>query len=533
MGATRLLLPMLVACVSGLCAPNAHAQDKLVLAHYLPWHQSKDFNGFWGGHWAGFMGEADPDTLAPDGLPDIWSNYDPLIGLYDNEDPDLIECHLLQMKLAGIDGVISLWFGTSGEFDFGFIDAANRALFEGCREFGMQFSVMYEDRTIFNLIDGGFIDPPTDANISAQFAQDLNWAEDNWFNEPHYTRFEGAPLLTNFGSLTVEEGVATPAAWDSAFASLDGPVSFFPLHSLFTQTPGVSDGGFMWVERSPFDGLPPEAVVRQRLTNRYNIYASDQQDLLASAVPGFDDVYAPDQTFPDLAYQNGATLRITLDHALEDGDWPIVQLVTWNDFGEGTMLEPTVQFGYTFLEIVQEAMAREKGPLFTFTPDDLRLPAQLYALRKSGMVDEQTLDLVSQRVNEGDVDEARNLLGAIAGDVVTTHPEAQIVEAGGTLVFTAQLAGGDAGVAFFWEKDGVPVANDARISGANTTTLTITSAGSADAGSYRLVANISGLLAPSEPAPGAVRPSDDELDVNGDGLVNFLDLIELLSVTGG
>jgi len=46
-------------------------------------------------------------------LADIWSNYHPLIGLYDSTDPDLLECHLLQMKLAGIDGVIPDWYGSA------------------------------------------------------------------------------------------------------------------------------------------------------------------------------------------------------------------------------------------------------------------------------------------------------------------------------------------------------------------------------------------------------------------------------------
>ena len=31
----------------------------------------------------------------------------------------------------------------------------------------------------------------------------------------------------------------------------------------------------------------------------------------------------------------------------------MVQLITWNDYGEGTMIEPTMEFGYTMLEHVQ------------------------------------------------------------------------------------------------------------------------------------------------------------------------------------
>uniref|UniRef100_S0DE49 Uncharacterized protein n=1 Tax=termite gut metagenome TaxID=433724 RepID=S0DE49_9ZZZZ len=30
-----------------------------------------------------------------------------------------------------------------------------------------------------------------------------------------------------------------------------------------------------------------------------------------------------------------------------------LQLITWNDFGEGTMIEPTLEFGYKFLGEIQ------------------------------------------------------------------------------------------------------------------------------------------------------------------------------------
>ncbi len=34
---------------------------------------------------------------------------------------------------------------------------------------------------------------------------------------------------------------------------------------------------------------------------------------------------------------------------------PQIQLITWNDFGEGTMIEPTQEFGYSFLTSIQTA----------------------------------------------------------------------------------------------------------------------------------------------------------------------------------
>ncbi len=78
-----------------------------------------------------------------------------------------------------------------------------------------------------------------------------------------------------------------------------------------------------------------------------------------------------------------------------------IQLVTWNDYGEGTMIEPTHEFGYTFLEIVQQARRKELGQAFTFTADDLRLPARLYALlRKKGTIPAAQLGVISDALDE-------------------------------------------------------------------------------------------------------------------------------------
>ena len=106
-------------------------------------------------------------------------------------------------------------------------------------------------------------------------------------------------------------------------------------------------------------------------------------------------------------------MQQTLEVAMK-GPWPIIQLVTWNDYGEGTMIEPTVEFGYTFLEAVQDARRQEAGPAFRYTPDDLKLPARLFALRKSGRVPAAMLDRIAGLLREGNCVAARTELDRLA-----------------------------------------------------------------------------------------------------------------------
>ena len=61
----------------------------------------------------------------------------------------------------------------------------------------------------------------------------------------------------------------------------------------------------------------------------------------------------------------------------------MVQISTWNDWGEGTVIEPSAEFGYRDLEVVQRLRRRHVEPAFAATSDDLRLAHRLFKLRKA------------------------------------------------------------------------------------------------------------------------------------------------------
>ena len=136
---------------------------------------------------------------------------------------------------------------------------------------------------------------------------------------------------------------------------------FYALHHLWRQAGG--DGGFLWIHWDPWEGTPTEARIRERIQQVFTYFSTNRDEVIVSAYPGYNDVYAQHQ--PLLDYHDGKTLQETLDVGME-GPWPLIQLATWNDYGEGTMIEPTHEFGYTFLEIMQQARRKELGPGFYF-----------------------------------------------------------------------------------------------------------------------------------------------------------------------
>ncbi|OQA21971.1 MAG: hypothetical protein BWY63_01056 [Chloroflexi bacterium ADurb.Bin360] len=95
----------------------------------------------------------------------------------------------------------------------------------------------------------------------------------------------------------------------------------------------------------------------------------------------------------------------------------MIQLITWNDYGEDTTIEPTEEYGYRYLEVVQETRRATDPEPFPYTPDDLRLPLLLFQLRKAHVGDgavNTELDTAVTALLSGDAAAARAILEGYA-----------------------------------------------------------------------------------------------------------------------
>ena len=156
----------------------------------------------------------------------------------------------------------------------------------------------------------------------------------------------------------------------------------------------------------------------QRLTDTHNYRSMDPLQSIPSAYPGFEDVY--ETSLLNLGRREGRTMREPLRAAME-GPWPVVHLVTWNDYGEGTVIEPTHEDGYAALEAIQDARGKELGDAFNFTAEDLRLPARLFTLRRAGHAAKQELDQISGLLLAGQCQEAEELLNRLESASADPH----------------------------------------------------------------------------------------------------------------
>ncbi|HIE96792.1 MAG TPA: hypothetical protein EYQ63_07210, partial [Fuerstia sp.] len=103
------------------------------------------------------MNHFDPDNIAANGQREVASHDYPLIGLYDSNDPDALECQVLLMKLAGIDGVIIDWYGTAQFRDYGDVHRNTQHFIKHLKRAGLQFAICYEDQTVKHMMEAEFL----------------------------------------------------------------------------------------------------------------------------------------------------------------------------------------------------------------------------------------------------------------------------------------------------------------------------------------------------------------------------------------
>ena len=379
-----LVLNLLLLIASPLLADET---DQQLLVHYMPWYTADAEQNQFGWHWT--MNHFDPSKVDDDGKRQIASHHYPQIGPYDSGDPHVLEYHVLLMKISGVDGVVVDWYGSHDFRDYALIDRNTRALIQWLKKAGLKFTFCYEDRTINYLIADKEIEAAQDVG---ETVAEFNKLATDYFEDDSWLRLDGKPILLIFGPQHFK-----PESWKKVTEKLKTPPLIFGLPHLADKF--KLDGAFAW---PPVHG-GKEIQQEQWKSNLESTYKTKRK-LISTAFPGFHDIYAEAKLHDSYGFiddRDGETFRETLSMARET-DAPMIQIATWNDFGEGTIIEPTREFGFKYLEHLIETDSDAK-----FTEADLELPMMLFKLRQAGA---KSADAIADALFEGDCERARKLL---------------------------------------------------------------------------------------------------------------------------
>lgn len=367
-----------------------------VYMHYMPWFQSRSIDGFWGSHWT--MENKNPENFVGDQR-EIASHFYPLIGPYSTNDPDLAEYHLLLMKYAGIDGILIDWYGTYDVYDYKYNLQGSNNIIQYTDAVGLTFGIVYEDQTTPNIVNQGLAESKIEAA-----KKDFEYIQENYFSKSNYERINGNPLVLAWTPIEIETG----AEWGEVLENIDSNLIYLALWYQSNDLGIHGDGEYAWV----YGGNGNHS---QELINFYNYRIDRYSHGIGSAYPGFKDFYEEGGRGDIIGWEIPVginTLESTLDLALQY-NIDYLQLNTWNDYGEGTMFEPTVEFGFQFLEKVQEFTG------VSSSVSDLELIYNLYLLRKehsnNGDIQKE-LDAVFNHLVTLNISEARLLLDSISSN---------------------------------------------------------------------------------------------------------------------
>ena len=325
-----------------------------VYAHYMPWFQTPELSGYWGNHWT--MANKNPEEFI-NGQRSVASHYYPLIGPYDSNDEHYLEYALICMKLSGIDGILIDFYGQSQFNDYPQLLVASNAVIEMCEKVGLDFAIVYEDRTIKSILDQGY------GSKVGLAKEDLLYIEKNYFPKSRYINIDNKPILLNFGPITLTSN----NDWENAFSEIKTDFHFLPLayHPQYYNLNTIVDGVYSWVGEAQSDDF-------------YN-YGKQFDYLGGSGIFEFREFYEEggwDNTGQsDILPRGGNLLRETLEKS-KASSVDFIQLITWNDWGEGTAIEPSVEYQFEPLSIIQEFVGAP------FKREDLDLSISLYLKRK-------------------------------------------------------------------------------------------------------------------------------------------------------
>ena len=400
----RTIVLFLTAVSIVAWTPPVSAEKPLLMAHYMPWYSlpghvasevpddevpddavpGDSATEPWGWHWT--MNHFDPHSTIGDRR-QIASHFYPAIGPYDSGDPAVLEYHLLLMKTAGIDGVIVDWYGLTDFNDYPMLHRNTQALFEAVSKLEMKFVVCYEDQTITALTKAGRLD------VSDQVSHavgEIDRMDEMWFGAPSYVKIDGKPILLSFGNAGLSDD-----QWKKCLAELRHPVAYFSEH---TRRDGAI-GAYDW----------PVPSMGMKASERFAKLSKSWQHAIPVAFPRFVDIYAEagvNEGYEHIDDWGGETFKQTLMTASKF-DAPMIQIATWNDWGEGTQIEPSREHGFRDLEMIQMFRRRYIDSTFAGKPIDLQLPLSLWKLRQAKPRSTDEAQTIANLIANGKLDAAR------------------------------------------------------------------------------------------------------------------------------
>ena len=295
----------------------------------------------------------------------VSTNY-PLHGAYDSNDENIIRSHMAVIKQAGIDGIIVSWWGSEGIEAFP-LDK----IFDVASEFDIDVSLYYE--SIRDLSQQDIID---------EFLYIFRTYQDN----QAFMKNNEVPVVFVYA---IDVYQRNPEFWQGV---RDAVKSEYGEHIMIGDTTdsgylNVFDGFHMYImldEKYPeyyemsIDNLEigssglEEDIIFQKAMNKEDLELT-VKPFLTTVSPSFD-ARSWGSMEPLVERLDGETYRKywEVSNELEPHS---VLITSWNEWHEGTEMEPSKEYGFSYIQMTKEYIEEYKG--VTIPIDEVSYSASL------------------------------------------------------------------------------------------------------------------------------------------------------------
>jgi len=311
--------------------------EKLVLAFYYAWYGTPEGpHGKWV-HWnhpilarGGVLGYHNPDRVI-DGRRDIAAAEYPLLGPYDSLDPEVIETHLKWAQDYGVDCFIVSWWGREKDEDKVLEKMMNIIEEKG---YSVKVSAYYET-----------VGLKRDVN---EMTDDFKYILEKHAYRESFLKIGKRPVIFVYSAEVLEKSF-----WKIILSYLRSS-EIEPFIIGDTRDPAyaeIFDGIHVYIPLK--EAKDSSGTALRRLYSRLkNISRTKGKLFAATVLPGYDDrvIRIPGNYLPRKRGQvYELCWKIALEHSPE---WIII--TSWNEWHEGTEIEPSKEYGFMYLEFTKK-----------------------------------------------------------------------------------------------------------------------------------------------------------------------------------
>ncbi|MGH2461535.1 MAG: endo-1,3-alpha-glucanase family glycosylhydrolase, partial [Chloroflexota bacterium] len=303
--APRLLIGLILGASLLPPTPVRAAGPSPVLAMYYAWYD----NNTWG------SGKLSDQPATP----------------YVSADRGTIERQVTQAQSAGIDGFEPDWWGPGNP-----TDSNLQTLLSVAGAHGFKVTVDVD-------MNSPFIHNPGDVT------NELNYLK-RYFSDPSWFQFNGKPVVVFYGNRQYDVG-----SWGAIRGRVD---------------PGHADvwigEGDIFSYLNVFDGIHPYSIAwSPDPASQLASYASRARAYpgklwMATVMPGYDDTRLGRTNGFAVNRQNGAYYTSVWNGAIATQP-DLISITSWNEWLEGTQIEPSQSYGNLYLQITKQMSDRYKA----------------------------------------------------------------------------------------------------------------------------------------------------------------------------